>query len=122
MNFSKNPYIKVKDYSVSGETFELLFDEELQLLKTYPQPSLDKLASYYESQDYISHTDSKRTWFEKIYHFIRRRAIRQKVDLIEYCNGEKGKVLDIGCGKPDFLRAMRQHTHADCFGIDALWP
>ena len=71
MNFSKDPYIKVKDYSVSGETFELLFDEELQLLKTYPQPSLDKLPAYYESQDYISHTDTNRNWFEKVYHFIK---------------------------------------------------
>jgi len=103
MNFSKDPYIKVKDYSVSGETFELLYDEELQLLKTYPQPSLDKLASYYDSQDYISHTDSNKTWFEKMYHFVRRRAIKQKVNLIDYCNGEKGKILDIGCGTGDFL-------------------
>jgi len=117
MNFSKDPYIKVKDYSVSGETFELLYDEELQLLKTYPQPSLDKLATYYESQDYISHTDSKRTWFEKLYHFIRRRAIRQKVNLIDYCNGEKGKVLDIGCGTGDFL-AEAHVSHWKTFGIE----
>lgn len=117
MNFSKDPYIKLKDYSVSGETFELLFDEELQLLKTYPQPSLDKLPSYYESQDYISHTDSNRTWFEKLYHFIRRRAIKQKVSLIEYCNGEKGKVLDIGCGTGDFL-AEAHLSHWKTFGIE----
>jgi len=117
MNFSKDPYIKLKDYSVSGENFELLFDEELQLLKTYPQPSLDKLPSYYESQDYISHTDSNRTWFEKLYHFIRRRAIKQKVRLIEYCNGEKGKVLDIGCGTGDFL-AEAHLAHWKTFGIE----
>lgn len=117
MNFSKDPYIKLKDYSVSGENFELLFDEELQLLKTYPQPSLDKLPSYYESQDYISHTDSKITWFEKLYHFIRRRAIKQKVRLIEYCNGEKGRVLDIGCGTGDFL-AEAHLAQWKTFGIE----
>ena len=62
MNFSpNNVFIKVTDHSVSKESFDLLLDENLQLLKTHPQPSLDKLPSYYESEDYISHTDSKRT-------------------------------------------------------------
>lgn len=117
MNFSKKPYIRVKDYSVSGESFELLFDEDLQLLKTYPQPSLDKLPSYYESKDYISHTDSNRTWFEKLYHIIRNRAIKQKVSLIENCNGEKGKVLDFGCGTGDFLVAACS-SNWKTFGIE----
>ena len=103
MNFSKEPYIKVKDYSVSGEQFELLMDENLQLLKTYPQPALDDLPNYYESEDYISHTDNKRSLFEKVYHFIKRKAIRDKVSLIEYWSVEKGSVLDIGAGTGDFL-------------------
>jgi hypothetical protein len=35
------------------------------MLITSPQPSLDNLGRYYESEDYISHTDSKRSLFEK---------------------------------------------------------
>jgi len=104
MNFSNNTvFIKVKDHSVSKENFELLLDEELQLLKTSPQPSLKKLPSYYESDDYISHTDGKRSLFEKVYHLIKRKAIRDKVKLISSFQTEKGVLLDIGAGTGDFL-------------------
>lgn len=105
MNFTKeNKYIDVKDFSVSGESFSLLLDQELQLLKTTPTPTLDKLPAYYESEDYISHTDGTRTFFEKLYQIVKRNAIRKKVALLSKFN-QKGKVLDIGAGTGDFLVA-----------------
>ena len=104
MNFLEdNRFITVKDFSVSGESFSLLLNEEYQLLKTHPQPTLDRLGMYYEFDDYISHTDGKRTLFEKMYHFIKRRAIKNKLRLIEQHQPVKGKILDIGAGTGDFL-------------------
>jgi len=104
MDFSNNNiYITVKDYSVSGEEFQLLLDEELQMLKTYPQPTLDKLGAYYESDDYISHTDGKRSLFEKLYHTVKQKALRDKIKLIEGFQPGKGNILDIGAGTGDFL-------------------
>lgn len=106
MDFSDhNVFLTVKDHSVSGETFQLLLDEELQLLKTYPQPGPTELGRYYESEDYISHTDSKRSLFEKLYHVVRQKALRDKVKLIERHKPSKGHLLDIGCGTGDFLVA-----------------
>lgn len=101
MNFSTS-YIKVKDHSVSGEEFELLLDTELQLLKTTPQPSAENLGRYYESEDYISHTDSKRSLFEKLYHAVKQKALQDKVSLITGLTGKKGELLDIGAGTGDF--------------------
>ena len=44
MNFSPNTvFIKVTDHSVSKESFDLLLDEELQLLKTFPPNELASL-------------------------------------------------------------------------------
>jgi len=104
MNFLEDKsFITVKDFSVSGESFSLLLNEEYQILKTHPQPTLDKLGSYYEFEDYISHTDGKRTMFEKMYHFIKRKAIRDKVSLITSYQPLKGRILDIGAGTGDFL-------------------
>jgi hypothetical protein len=37
---------------------------KMDMLITSPQPSLDK-GRYYESEDYISHTDSKRSFLRK---------------------------------------------------------
>lgn len=103
MNFKEtNTYIQVKDFSVSGESFQLLLNEEYQILKTTPTPSLENLPKYYESEDYISHTDGKRSLFEKMYHLVKRNAIRSKVNLISKYSS-KGKVLDIGAGTGDFL-------------------
>ena len=104
MDFSsKKVYQKVKDHSVSGETFELLLDEELQLLKTAPEPSPENLGSYYESDDYISHTDGKRSFFEKIYHFVKQKALKDKIKVLESFLPRKGRLLDIGAGTGDFL-------------------
>ncbi len=108
MNFSTdNIYIKVQDHSVSKENFELLLDSDLQLLKTHPQPALENLGSYYESEDYISHTDSKRSLFEKMYHLVKSYSLKKKVGLINSYHREKGSLLDIGAGTGDFLVAAK---------------
>lgn len=96
-------FLKVKDHSVSGEEFELLLNEELGLLKTHPQPSAENLGRYYESDDYISHTDGKRSLFEKLYHAVKQKALRDKISLIQDFKPSKGNLLDIGAGTGDFL-------------------
>ena len=104
MSFQNNIFhLKVRDYSVSKEIFELHHNPEYDLLITFPKPSIEKLPSYYESEDYISHTDAKRTPFEKIYHLVKRNAIKGKVSLLNKEQNSKGKLLDIGCGTGDFL-------------------
>src|SRR5690554_1732081 len=93
--------LKVKDYSVSNENFELHYNQELDLLKTFPEPhNLDK---YYQSEDYISHTDSKRSFFEKLYHWVKTYTLNQKEKLLSSHLNQKGTLLDIGAGTGDFL-------------------
>ena len=60
--------IKIKDHSVSKEQFELIENSEFGMLVTSPQPPISKLAAYYETEEYISHTDANRNLFEKVYH------------------------------------------------------
>ena len=100
---NKKHFLTVKDYSVSKETFDLYYDETLDMLITHPQPSLENLGKYYESEDYISHTDNKRSLFEKLYHFIKNIALKNKLNLINSLQPNKGKILDIGAGTGDFL-------------------
>lgn len=100
-------YIKVKDYSVSGEEFQLIYNEQLEMLVTIPQPSGDQLPKYYQSEDYISHTDAKRNWFEKVYQFIKTIALKRKLKLINSFGFEGKYLLDIGCGTGDFLKVAK---------------
>lgn len=100
------PYRKIKDYSVSNESFELLYNLDLDLAFTHPQPNADILPRYYDSPDYISHTDSKRSLFEKTYQIVKNRALKNKLKLIN-SEAEKGHVLDIGAGTGDFLSLLK---------------
>ena len=104
---NKKHFLTVKDYSVSKETFDLYYDETLDMLITHPQPSLENLGKYYESEDYISHTDNKRSLFEKLYHFIKRIALKNKLNLINSLQPNKGRLLDIGAGTGEFLSVAK---------------
>ena len=101
-------YLTVKDHSVSGEEFELLVNNEFGFLETHPQPASDKLPEYYKSDDYISHTDSKRNLLEKAYHVVRNISLKRKLKLINSFASEDKKLLDVGCGTGDFLQIAQQ--------------
>ena len=105
---NKKHFLTLKDYSVSKETFDLYHDETLDMLITFPQPSLDNLGKYYESEDYISHTDNQRSLFEKLYHFIKNIALKNKLNLINSHQPNKGRILDIGAGTGDFLSVAKK--------------
>ena len=102
------PYLTVKDHSVSGEDFQLLINNRFGFLETYPPPLPDKLTEYYKTEDYISHTDTKRNLFEMAYHFVRSLALKRKLNLINSFSTEEKKLLDIGCGTGDFLQTIQQ--------------
>lgn len=110
-------FLSVKDHCVSGENFELFHDKDLDLLITYPQPEINELGKYYESEDYISHTDGKRSVFEKIYHLIKNIALQHKLNLINSLQNQKGNLLDIGAGTGDFLK-VAMHDEWQTTGIE----
>ena len=114
---NKKHFLTVKDYSVSQETFDLYHDQDLDMLITHPQPSLDILGKYYESADYISHTDSKRSLFEKAYHFVKNIALKNKLNLINTHQPSKGLILDIGAGTGDFL-SVAQNDGWKTIGVE----
>ena len=97
------PFLTCIDHTVSRETFSLLLDPETDLLITFPRPKEEDLPSYYESEEYISHTDSKRTLMDKVYQLIKNYSLRRKLKLINKLIGNKGHLLDVGCGTGDLL-------------------
>ncbi len=100
---SNTIYHNLQDYSVTGEKFKLIYDEEKDMLVTSPRPALDEISRYYQSKDYISHTDSKKGFFESVYHFVKRYMLKKKLRWINRKFPSRGKLLDIGAGTGDFL-------------------
>ncbi|PIE49460.1 MAG: methyltransferase [Flavobacteriales bacterium] len=106
----KNPiehYISCKDYTVSRETFSVFIDKQSELLITTPRPKPKNLGNYYESENYISHSNTHKTFTDKLYQFVRKFTVKQKVKQIEkYAKREKS-ILDVGSGTGEFLAACK---------------
>jgi len=105
-----NIHFKVKDFSVSGEEFQLIENKIYGFLETTPQPKEEKLSEYYKTEDYISHTDAKRNVLEKVYHIVRGISLKRKLKLINSFSSSQKTLLDIGCGTGDFLQTAQQNN------------
>lgn len=107
-------YQRCKDHTVSGDFFDLLLDEESDMLITHPMPQKSRLPHYYKSEDYISHTDADATFFEKIYQRVKRYMLQKKLLWLEKKMPNKGSLLDIGAGTGDFLlEAKKRGWHVN---------
>ncbi|MFJ1411636.1 class I SAM-dependent methyltransferase [Capnocytophaga canimorsus] len=106
----------VKDYSISQEFFELIYQPELDLYQTTPLPQ--KLSKYYESDVYISHTDSKKTLFDKVYQAVKNINFKSKIRIISKYKKQKIQLLDIGAGTGDFVLNCKKQMHWEATGIE----
>ena len=110
-----NLYLKTKDYSVSQEEFMLMYDEDKDMLVTQPKPS--NIETYYDSPDYISHTDATQTFFDRVYQKVKRFNLKRKMRLIETGTGNKKSLLDVGSGTGDFL-VMAKASGWQAYGVE----
>lgn len=108
LNNPKNIFLKTKDFSVTGENFNLLALHDKTLLKTDPSPSKEALPLYYENPDYLSHSDGNSSLFEKTYQWVKALAAIQKLRQIEKFCPSKGNLMDVGAGTGDFLLAAQK--------------
>ena len=103
-----NKHITLKDYSVSGQTFELLTDPSLGLLYTHPKPGDEQLKAYYPQEGYISHSNQLKSFFDFLYHAVRYFSLRKKVRFIKPFKSKAGALLDVGAGTGSFIRAAKR--------------
>lgn len=101
------PFLKTRDFSVTGEEFELVLDEERQMLITRPQP--EDLETYYQSESYISHTDANKSLSDKIYQRVKSLSLWMKVRLINQYARDTKSLLDVGAGTGDFLLSAKRN-------------
>ena len=102
------PFLQCKDYTVSEQLFHVKRNHAYDMLVTFPVPK--NLEDYYKSEKYISHTDSKKGFFDKIYQFVKNYTLQKKVDLINSFGFENKSILDVGAGTGDFLKVCLQNN------------
>ena len=96
-----------KDHTVSHTTFSIKCCSQCGFAFTSPRPAQDTIGQYYLSADYISHASGAQDFRSRIYHTVRRIAIRNKYTLISKFK-RTGHALDVGCGTGNFLAYLAQ--------------
>ena len=110
--------LSAKDYTVSGEVFEIWECSNCTLRFTQNVPGSEEIGKYYQSENYISHSDTTKGFINNLYHKVRKRTLVQKRKLIIKTTGKSaGNILDLGCGTGAFLAAM-QEANWQCSGVE----
>jgi len=109
-------FLKLKDYFLSDETFNIVQCNICGYKFTNPYPEDDIIGRYYKSDDYVSHSETKKGMFFKIYHLVKKRALSNKLKLVSLYS-DKGTILDYGCATGDFLGVCKKHNW-QCFGVE----
>jgi SAM-dependent methyltransferase len=98
------------DHTVSRETFAIWECQRCGLRFTQDVPDAESIGSYYQSEDYISHSNTNRGVVNRLYHSVRRLTLADKRRLIQSATRRKqGKLLDIGAGTGAFAGYMQEN-------------
>lgn len=101
--------ITCTDHYASGEQFSLCRCEDCGFILTQDAPVETEIGKYYETPDYISHSDTHKGLMNRVYHQVRKYMLSRKAKLIKRTSGlSKGSLLDIGTGTGYFSNEMKE--------------
>lgn len=101
--------LSTKDHTVSQKEFSIWHCNSCTARFTQDVPEQDAIGVFYASDNYISHSDTKKGIVNSLYHLVRKRTLASKRRLlINEVGMMKGEVLDIGCGTGAFLQTMKE--------------
>jgi 2-polyprenyl-3-methyl-5-hydroxy-6-metoxy-1,4-benzoquinol methylase len=97
-----------KDYTVSGELFEVWRCSTCSGGFTQNVPDAATIGPYYAAESYVSHTDSSKGFINSVYLKVRSYALLTKKNLVTKLVGKNtGALLDIGAGTGAFVNTMQ---------------
>lgn len=105
--------LAAKDYTVTNEMFEIWHCNNCALRFTQAIPTVDEIGAYYQSNSYVSHSDSKEGLINKLYHLVRNYTLKDKLKLVQTVTGlPTGTLLDVGAGTGYFSQKMTNNGWA----------
>ena len=105
------PFLDVKDLFLTGELFSLNQCNQCSLVFTNPRPPEKDASRYYQSEEYISHSNTNKGLVNQLYKLVRNYSLQRKVKLVKKYI-PSGQALDIGCGTGHFLDQLSKNDFA----------
>lgn len=102
--------MEVKDHSISKENFTISECNQCGFRFTQDPPTESDCGRYYQSEDYISHSDTSTGLIFKVYHWVRNIMLGKKFKLIQSLKGSK-TLLDVGSGTGYFPAFMKERGY-----------
>ncbi len=110
-----------KDYTVSNELFEVWQCAECAMRFTQHVPAQEAIGPYYQSDTYISHSDTGKGLENKLYKIARNYTLNWKLNLVKRHTGlnlKTGTLLDIGAGTGAFLNKVGNFANWSVTGLE----
>lgn len=104
-----SPYGEAQDKLVSKECYTLMRCRQCGFIYTAKAPQSTALAHYYQSEAYVSHSNTRKGLIHVLYHIARKWMLYRKGKLVKrYTHTETPSLLDIGSGTGYFAHYMQQ--------------
>ncbi len=103
------PFLECTDYTVSKSDFNIVQCASCGFHFTNPRPREAECGKYYQSEDYISHSDTRKGLINNLYHYARKFTLKKKLKLVaSVTEKQQGNILDLGCGTGAFLNTCKE--------------
>lgn len=105
------PTLTCVDHYASGEKFRLCRCTSCGFCFTQDFPAEAEIGRYYETPDYISHSDTRKGLVNTLYHAVRAYMLGRKARLVmNEAHRRSGSLLDVGTGTGYFAHAMDERA------------
>lgn len=95
------------DYYATGGEFDLFRCADCGFLFTQNFPNEQEIGHYYDTKDYVSHSDTRKGIVNKLYRIVRNYMLNKKADIVKHHTHTSSRwLLDVGCGTGYFLSHM----------------
>lgn len=102
-------HLRCTDHFISKEVFDVYKCNVCSFEFTQDYPDISDIGRYYESDDYISHSDTSNGLSNRIYLIARKIMLIKKRWIIErFTHLKRGNILDIGSGTGYFAAHMKK--------------